>query len=104
MARTQVLLAALCFGTTGTAQALGPSAAPSSVGAARILVGAALLVGVAAWLGRGRSRRRPAAGPVALGGIALVLAGLVALGAGGEQRTARTAPARTALEPAAAVA
>jgi DME family drug/metabolite transporter len=40
-------------------------------------------------------------GPLALAGIALVLAGLVALGTGGERRAAaRTAPARTALEPA----
>ena len=44
MARAQVLLAALCFATTGTAQALGPSGAtPVGVGAARILVGGALL-------------------------------------------------------------
>src|SRR3954470_6371708 len=47
-ARTQVLLAALCFGTTGTAQALGPAGlAPAGVGAARIVVGGALLVAVA---------------------------------------------------------
>jgi DME family drug/metabolite transporter len=47
-ARLQVLLAALCFGTTGTAQALGPHGlAPAGVGAARILVGGALLVAVA---------------------------------------------------------
>ncbi len=45
MARLQVLLAALCFGTTGTAQALGPDGlSPAGVGAARILVGGALLV------------------------------------------------------------
>jgi drug/metabolite transporter, DME family len=44
-ARLQVLLAALCFGTTGTAQALGPAGlSPAGVGAARILVGGALLV------------------------------------------------------------
>jgi DME family drug/metabolite transporter len=48
MARSQVLLAALCFGTTGTAQALGPDGlAPAGVGAARILVGGSLLVLVA---------------------------------------------------------
>ncbi len=47
-ARTQVLLAAVCFGTTGTAQALGPGGlAPAGVGAARILVGGGLLVAVA---------------------------------------------------------
>ena len=39
-ARFQVLLASLCFGTTGTAQALGPSGlSPAGVGAGRILVG-----------------------------------------------------------------
>lgn len=49
-ARLLVLLAALCFGTTGTAQALGPEAPPAVVGAARIAVGAALLLVVARWL------------------------------------------------------
>ncbi len=40
-----VLLAAVCFGTTGTAQALGPdSAGPLSVGAVRIAIGAVLLL------------------------------------------------------------
>jgi DME family drug/metabolite transporter len=43
-ARLQVLLAAMCFGTTGTAQALGPDAStPLTVGASRILVGGGLL-------------------------------------------------------------
>ena len=61
--RAQVLLAAVCFGTTGTAQALGPDATdPVGVGAARILVGGALLVAVA--LG-GAWRGRWACGPVA---------------------------------------
>jgi drug/metabolite transporter, DME family len=46
-ARLLVLLSALCFGTTGTAQALGPNASPAAVGAARILVGGFLLVLVA---------------------------------------------------------
>src|SRR4051794_41289062 len=45
--RLQVLLAAVCFGTTGTAQAIGPSASPVAVGAARIVVGGALLVAIA---------------------------------------------------------
>jgi drug/metabolite transporter, DME family len=45
MSRLYVLLAALCFGTTGTAQALGPDGASAvTVGAARIAVGAALLL------------------------------------------------------------
>lgn len=44
-----VLLAAVCFGTTGTAAALGPDAPALSVGAARIVVGGGAL-GVIAWL------------------------------------------------------
>jgi DME family drug/metabolite transporter len=45
MSRLLVLFAAICFGTTGTAQALGPDGlAPAGVGAARILVGGALLL------------------------------------------------------------
>ncbi len=47
MARVLVLLSAVCFGTTGTAQALGPDAAPLTVGAARIAIGGALLLLVA---------------------------------------------------------
>jgi DME family drug/metabolite transporter len=63
-ARIQVLLAALCFGTTGTAQALGPDGTdPVGVGAARILVGGALLVAVA--VARRRRGPRWAARPVA---------------------------------------
>jgi DME family drug/metabolite transporter len=37
----------VCFGTTGTAQALGPDAAPVTVGATRIAIGGALLLLVA---------------------------------------------------------
>jgi DME family drug/metabolite transporter len=55
-ARLQVLIAAVCFGTTGTAQALGPGASPVAVGAARIVVGGALLVAIA---GAMRVRRPP---------------------------------------------
>ncbi|PPH55048.1 DMT family transporter [Rathayibacter sp. AY1E1] len=56
-----VLLAAVCFGTTGTAQALGAAGVdPLLLGAARIVLGGALL---AALLGvealRQRSRSRP---------------------------------------------
>lgn len=48
MARLAVVFAAVCFGTTGTAQALGPDGTqPLAVGAARILVGAALLLVIA---------------------------------------------------------
>ena len=66
-ARTQVLLAAVCFGTSGTAQALGPGGAPTSVGAVRIVVGALLL-----WLiARALVRRRGADGaPRALAWLA----------------------------------
>jgi drug/metabolite transporter, DME family len=46
-ARLYVLLAALCFGTTGTAQALGPDGtSPLAVGAVRVAVGAVLLLAV----------------------------------------------------------
>lgn len=67
MARLHVLLAAICFGTTGTAQALGPGGIdPAGVGAARIAIGGALLVAVALAM-RGGSGRRWARGPVLAG-------------------------------------
>ena len=54
MSRAAVLLAALLFGTTGTAQALGPDGTePLAVGAARIAVGAVLLLAIAARLPAG---------------------------------------------------
>jgi drug/metabolite transporter, DME family len=62
LARLHVLFAALCFGTTGTAQALGPDASPLTVGAVRIAVGAALLVAVQRLVARehaGRWARGP---------------------------------------------
>src|SRR3954471_12482458 len=69
MSRVQVLLASLCFGTTGTAQALGPDGlAPAGVGAARILVGGALLGAVA--LLRGAPGRLPR-GPVLIAAAAV---------------------------------
>lgn len=43
-----VLLASVCFGTTGTAQALGPEASAASIGAARILIGGGALALIAA--------------------------------------------------------
>jgi DME family drug/metabolite transporter len=53
-----VLAAALLFGTTGTAQELGPEgASPPVVGAARILVGGALLLAFAAATGALRGAR-----------------------------------------------
>lgn len=64
-----VLLAAVCFGTTGTAQALGPATDPVALGAARIAVGGLALAVVAALVAR-RARRavgdvtRPAVAPL----------------------------------------
>jgi drug/metabolite transporter, DME family len=73
MARAQVLLAALCFATTGTAQALGPAATtPVGVGAARILVGGAILALVAATRRRAGGPRW-AAVPVAAAAIAVAV-------------------------------
>jgi drug/metabolite transporter, DME family len=60
MARLQVLLAAVCFGTTGTAQALGPSIEPVLVGSARIAIGALLLTLVAVLVARTDRSSRPA--------------------------------------------
>ena len=54
MPRVHVLIAAILFGTTGTAQALGPDIDPLAVGSARIIVGAALLILVALAAGRAR--------------------------------------------------
>jgi len=55
-----VLLAAVCFGTTGTAAALGPDAGALSVGAARIVIGGGVL-GLIAWgLSRSRASLRTA--------------------------------------------
>lgn len=64
--RVLVLLSAVCFGTTGTAQALGPDGTePAVVGAARVLVGGALLVALA-WRGGAAAWPRV---PLALGAI-----------------------------------
>ena len=52
VARVHVLIAAVLFGTTGTAQALGPEIEPLAVGTARIAIGAALLVAIALAAGR----------------------------------------------------
>src|SRR6185436_17832126 len=59
----QVLLAAICFGTTGTAQAIGPGGSPVAVGAARIVFGGLLLVLVA----RGLRVRTPRVNGALLG-------------------------------------
>ncbi|KRE21759.1 EamA family transporter [Agromyces sp. Soil535] len=61
-----VLLASVCFGTTGTAQALGPEAGSASVGAARILIGGGALGLVALLLhlaGRPRGATGTSAAP-----------------------------------------
>jgi DME family drug/metabolite transporter len=70
-ARTHVLIAAVLFGTTGTAQALGPSLEPLALGAARILVGAALLAAVA--LASGASRARAGGREVLLAGACVAV-------------------------------
>ena len=80
MPRVLVLFAAVLFGTTGTAQALGPEGSPIEVGAARVAVGAALLA-LAAW-GVERWRGRAAEG------------GAEARGAGAEGRRGRGGEAR----------
>ena len=72
-----VIAAAVCFGTTGTAQAYGPgSASATAVGLTRIVAGGALLALVAWWVG-GRSEVRPSStrprlGAVLVGGAAMV--------------------------------
>ncbi|WP_308797239.1 DMT family transporter [Agromyces silvae] len=88
-----VLLAAVCFGTTGTAQALGPAADPLSVGAARLVIGGgalALVAGLQIAAMRRRTGRaaRGAAGAAGAAGGAGALGrlpawALVALGAAG---------------------
>jgi DME family drug/metabolite transporter len=69
--RSLVLGAAVLFGTTGTARALGPEISPLGVGAARIAVGAALLALFALALSRrsGAASTRMSRTPVLLGGI-----------------------------------
>jgi len=66
-ARLQVLLAAVCFGTTGTAQAIGPAASPVAVGAARIVIGGALLVLIARGLRVALPRRSVTVAGIAVG-------------------------------------
>jgi drug/metabolite transporter, DME family len=61
VARSYVLIAALLFGTTGTAQALGPAgSSPLTVGAARVVLGGGVL-GLLAFAGpRSAGRMSPA--------------------------------------------
>ncbi len=73
MHRTLVLLAAVAFGTTGTAQALGPDGAdPLTVGAARIVIGGALLA-LIAWLVAPKSTARWPVGLVLASGAAVAV-------------------------------
>lgn len=84
LARLQVVLAAVCFGTTGTAQALlrPEGVGPVPVGAARIVLGGALLVIVAVLAARRvRGRVVPTEVIRPLGGMAR--AGLVAVAGAG---------------------
>jgi drug/metabolite transporter, DME family len=70
-ARALVLVAAVLFGTTGTAQALGPEVEPIAIGAARIVIGAALLAAVALAV---RARRlRASRGALALAGACVAV-------------------------------
>src|SRR5258706_12575687 len=68
-----VLMAALLWGTTGTARALAPSAAaPLAVGAVRIAIGGAVLVAIA--LARGTLFSRPwPLGPALLSAVAVAI-------------------------------
>ncbi|HEX2085789.1 MAG TPA: EamA family transporter [Solirubrobacteraceae bacterium] len=83
MSRSLVLLAAVLFGTTGTAQALGPAGSPIEVGAARVAVGAALLA-LAAYAVERRRRASVARADVARAADtpAWPLAAVLASGAG----------------------
>jgi drug/metabolite transporter, DME family len=70
MARAYVLIAAVLFGTTGTAQALGPAGlSPLTVGAARVVIGDAVL-GLLALARRG-TRLSPALVLAAGGAVAV---------------------------------
>lgn len=72
MARAQVLIAAILFGTTGTAQALGPdSSTPLTVGAARIVIGGGLLAILAIASGGFHGRRPPGLLAIAGAGVAV---------------------------------
>lgn len=77
-----VLVAALLFGTTGTAQALGPDdTTPFSVGVMRLLIGGTALALVTAIAARRRRARRPDAPRPRLtpGAVALMAATAVSL-------------------------
>jgi drug/metabolite transporter, DME family len=81
-ARLLVLLSAVCFGTTGTAQALGPDASPPAVGAARVLVGGLLLVLVAARFAPRATAPWSARAVLAVEDTGVAVGTVVALGSG----------------------
>ena len=99
-ARVLVLLSALCFGTTGTAQALGPHAAPAAVGAARVVVGGLLLVLIARRLAPRAAAAWPAravlAGAAAVAGYQLTFFAAVHETGSRSGRSSRSAPDRSA--------
>ena len=69
-ARGFVLLAAVLFGTTGTARSLGADdASPLAVGAARVVIGGSLLVAFAAALGELRSTVRLPRAPIVVAAL-----------------------------------
>lgn len=72
MPRLQILLAAVLFGTTGTAQALAGTDSPVGVGAARIAVGGAALLLLAYAAGR-LAGLRPALPLLLVGGLGVAL-------------------------------
>lgn len=69
-ARGAVLAAAVLFGTTGTARALGADdVSPLAVGASRVVIGGALLVLVAHLMGELRCDGRLPRGPIVIGAL-----------------------------------
>src|SRR3954447_24803367 len=74
MARLHILMAAVLFGTTGTAQALGPAGlSPLSVGAARVVIGGGILGLLALTLARPRPVARLSPLPVICAGAAIAV-------------------------------
>lgn len=70
-----ILLAAVCFGTTGTAQEFGPDASALSVGAARIVIGGGALA-LIAWAAS-RALQRGSAAPSAVTPEAVITTGAI---------------------------
>jgi len=70
-----ILLAAVCFGTTGTAQEFGPEASALSVGAARIVIGGGALA-LIAWAAS-RALQRGSDAPSAVTPEAVITTGAI---------------------------